>query len=329
MGRIQVASGQARRHLAAQGAWRAWLGLKRCRWRLHASLMHRKPRWEGERSQGAAGTLRPARCEHLQHLEHLDRATLPLNCLVSFRQPASMAASSSALGASLSRRPAALASRPGSRQQQRRRASSAAVAAQQQVGSACPPPPLPPLLPLPARHALPHAPCPELTRLHVHSQLPCTEQEEGAGLVARFPDAFRALPLVAGAAGVVGVVANRVASGVRSEGGGCVAGQPCRAADDENCCSWAAGAAAARRPSNPTCIQQAAQRVLHHPSTQPVQVAPVVSANSSQSRADVAVIVVSAVLLLTGLQVRAAGQLSGRADFCCCCQKQALLVLPM
>ena len=39
-------------------------------------------------------------------------------------------------------------------------------------------------------------------------------QEEG-DLVARFPDAFRALPLVAGAAGIVGVVANRVASGVR------------------------------------------------------------------------------------------------------------------
>lgn len=38
-------------------------------------------------------------------------------------------------------------------------------------------------------------------------------QDEGS-LVARFPDAFRALPLVAGAAGIAGVVANRVASGV-------------------------------------------------------------------------------------------------------------------
>ena len=34
--------------------------------------------------------------------------------------------------------------------------------------------------------------------------------------MARFPDAFRALPLVAGGAGIVGVVANRVASGVRA-----------------------------------------------------------------------------------------------------------------
>lgn len=36
--------------------------------------------------------------------------------------------------------------------------------------------------------------------------------------MARFPDAFRALPLVAGAAGIAGVVANRVASGVRNPG---------------------------------------------------------------------------------------------------------------
>ncbi|KAI3426276.1 hypothetical protein D9Q98_008651 [Chlorella vulgaris] len=64
------------------------------------------------------------------------------------------------------------------------------------------------------------------------------------GLVSRFPDAFRALPLVAGAAGIVGVVANRVISGI----------------------------------------------------------APVVSAGSSQSRTDVLVIVISAVLVLTGLQ---------------------------
>lgn len=39
-------------------------------------------------------------------------------------------------------------------------------------------------------------------------------QDEGS-LIARFPDAFRALPLVAGAAGIAGVVANRVSSGVR------------------------------------------------------------------------------------------------------------------
>jgi hypothetical protein len=38
--------------------------------------------------------------------------------------------------------------------------------------------------------------------------------------VSRFPDAFRALPLVAGAAGIVGVVANRVISGVRAGVGG-------------------------------------------------------------------------------------------------------------
>lgn len=34
--------------------------------------------------------------------------------------------------------------------------------------------------------------------------------------MAQFPDTFRALPLFAGAAGIAGVVANRVASGVRS-----------------------------------------------------------------------------------------------------------------
>lgn len=34
--------------------------------------------------------------------------------------------------------------------------------------------------------------------------------------MSRFPDAFRALPLVAGAAGIVGVMANRVISGVRA-----------------------------------------------------------------------------------------------------------------
>lgn len=51
---------------------------------------------------------------------------------------------------------------------------------------------------------------------------PHNMQEQGSGsleqggLVARFPDAFRALPLVAGAAGIAGVVANRVASGVRT-----------------------------------------------------------------------------------------------------------------
>ncbi|KAL4421741.1 hypothetical protein ABPG77_002357 [Micractinium sp. CCAP 211/92] len=75
------------------------------------------------------------------------------------------------------------------------------------------------------------------------TRVAATQQEEG-GLVARFPDAFRALPLIAGATGIAGVVANRVASGI----------------------------------------------------------APVVSAGSAQSRADVLVIVMSAVLVLTGLQ---------------------------
>lgn len=62
--------------------------------------------------------------------------------------------------------------------------------------------------------------------------------------MARFPEVFRALPLAAGGIGIIGVVANRVVSGI----------------------------------------------------------APVVSAGSAQSRADVAVIVMSAVLVLTGLQ---------------------------
>lgn len=48
--------------------------------------------------------------------------------------------------------------------------------------------------------------------------------------MASFPDVFRALPLVAGGAGIAGVVANRVAAGVRREGLDWMAeGRPCRA----------------------------------------------------------------------------------------------------
>ena len=111
-------------------------------------------------------------------------------------------------------------------------------------------------------------------------------QEEG-GLVAQFPDAFRALPLFAGAAGIAGVVANRVASGVRSR---CAC---------YGCCSWSASMRAVPDAPRVPALRCACCNL--HPSYLP-QIAPVVSAGSSQSRADVLVIVMSAVLLLTGLQ---------------------------
>jgi hypothetical protein len=63
-----------------------------------------------------------------------------------------------------------------------------------------------------AAAAIPPAPrLPPAAQAELCLQLSLQGEE---GLVARFPDAFRALPLVAGAAGIVGVVANRVASGV-------------------------------------------------------------------------------------------------------------------
>ena len=118
--------------------------------------------------------------------------------------------------------------------------------------------------------------------------------------MAQFPDAFRALPLFAGAAGIAGVVANRVASGVRW----CLRS----VAALQLVCFYVS--AVFYEPSVPALLCSASllaplnQRARRPPPRTPClpQIAPVVSAGSSQSRADVLVIVMSAVLLLTGLQ---------------------------
>ena len=98
------------------------------------------------------------------------------------------------------------------------------------------------------------------------------------GWVAANAERLRALPLVAGAAGIIGVLLNRLLSGVSLP-------YVLRA--------WMKGGVKQKNliqnmPSSSACVD--------------AQVAPVVDASSSQSRTDVLVILLSAVLLLTGLQ---------------------------
>ena len=115
------------------------------------------------------------------------------------------------------------------------------------------------------------------------SQVPATSRQD-EDWVAQGADRLRAAPLIAGAVGIGGVLLNRVVSGV----------------------SRLSAALTARRS---LCCSGAGRHRLgllpHPPNFAPwssAQIAPVVSAGSSQSRADVLVIFLSAVLVLTGLQ---------------------------
>jgi hypothetical protein len=112
---------------------------------------------------------------------------------------------------------------------------------------------------------------------------------------------FRGLPLAAGGFGFVSLLANRILSGVRHTDAGQHSGCGCSLIGNIfiamtlniSMCKSASRIIALSWPDVATSTQL---RYI------PLQIAPVVDASSSQSRADVLGIVLSAVLLLTGLQ---------------------------
>lgn len=115
--------------------------------------------------------------------------------------------------------------------------------------------------------------------------------QETEDLVTKNVELLRATPLIAGALGVSGVLANRISSGVSCG--------TYRSFQGHEAYSYLLSDLLRVHAKQ----NKRLNRRCRCPSTfAPVQIAPVVTASSSQSRTDVLVIVLSAVLLLTGLQ---------------------------